>query len=178
MVASSLLPPCQLKVSHSGFTLGDKYLYPLSHVMSWPYVCFLRQSFIYLRLSSNLLEAGDDLELLTLLPPPPKCWDWKPVSLYFFFFSQDRVSLCHPGCPGTHSLDQTGLRLRDSSASASWELGLKVCTTPAHCDSALNTIVWWAGDCRELSQPGKLQDLIRVPASRQDGLELRSHTFN
>ena len=23
----------------------------------------------------------------------------------FFFFSQDRISLCSPGCPGTHSVD-------------------------------------------------------------------------
>jgi hypothetical protein len=25
---------------------------------------------------------------------------------------QDRVSLCSPGCPGTHSVDQAGLELR------------------------------------------------------------------
>jgi hypothetical protein len=33
----------------------------------------------------------------------------------FFLFSfdfQDRVSLCGPGCPGTHSVDQAGLELR------------------------------------------------------------------
>jgi hypothetical protein len=26
-----------------------------------------------------------------------------------FLFFQDRVSLCSPGCPGTHSVDQAGL---------------------------------------------------------------------
>jgi hypothetical protein len=42
---------------------------------------------------------------------------------------QDRVSLCSPGCPGTHSVDQAGLELRNPPASASRVLGLKVCTT-------------------------------------------------
>ncbi|GAB1294189.1 Dihydrolipoyllysine-residue acetyltransferase component of pyruvate dehydrogenase complex, mitochondrial [Apodemus speciosus] len=32
---------------------------------------------------------------------------------------KDRVSLCSPGCPGTHSLDQAGLELRNPPASAS-----------------------------------------------------------
>ena len=42
---------------------------------------------------------------------------------------QDRVSLYSPGCPGTHSVDQAGLKLRNSPASASQVLGLKVCAT-------------------------------------------------
>jgi hypothetical protein len=42
---------------------------------------------------------------------------------------RDRVSLCSPGCPGTHSVDQAGLKLRNPPASASQVLGLKVCTT-------------------------------------------------
>jgi hypothetical protein len=29
------------------------------------------------------------------------------------WFFQDRVSLCSPGCPGTHSVDQAGLKPRD-----------------------------------------------------------------
>jgi hypothetical protein len=53
----------------------------------------------------------------------------------FFFFVvvvfQDRVSLCSLGCPGTHSVDQAGLELRNPPASASQVLGLKACTTPA-----------------------------------------------
>jgi hypothetical protein len=43
--------------------------------------------------------------------------------------SQDRVSLYSPGCPGTHSVDQAGLNLRNSPASASQGLGLKTCNT-------------------------------------------------
>jgi hypothetical protein len=33
-----------------------------------------------------------------------------------FCFFQDRVSLCSPGCPGTHSVDQAGLELRNLPA--------------------------------------------------------------
>jgi hypothetical protein len=47
----------------------------------------------------------------------------------FFFFPRDRVSLCSPGCPGTHFVDQAGLELRNSPASASRVLGLKACAT-------------------------------------------------
>jgi hypothetical protein len=41
----------------------------------------------------------------------------------------DRVSLYSSGCPGTHSVDQAGLELRNLPASASRVLGLKVCAT-------------------------------------------------
>ena len=48
---------------------------------------------------------------------------------FFFFFFKDSVSLCCPGCPGTHSVDQVGLKLRDPPASASQVLGLNACVT-------------------------------------------------
>jgi hypothetical protein len=35
-----------------------------------------------------------------------------------FFFLETRVSLCSSGYPGTHSVDQAGLKLRDLLASA------------------------------------------------------------
>jgi hypothetical protein len=44
-------------------------------------------------------------------------------------FFRDRVSLCSPGCPGTHSVDPAVLELRNLPASASRVLGLKVCAT-------------------------------------------------
>jgi hypothetical protein len=44
---------------------------------------------------------------------------------------RDRVSLCSPGCPGTHSVDQAGPELRNLPASASQMLGLKACATTA-----------------------------------------------
>jgi hypothetical protein len=55
------------------------------------------------------------------------------VELCFMSFGgvQDRVSLCSPGCPGTHSVDQAGLELRNPPASASQVLGLQVCATTA-----------------------------------------------
>ena len=49
--------------------------------------------------------------------------------LFVLFFSR-QVSLCSFGvCAGTHSVDQAGLELTESSASASRVLGLKMCTT-------------------------------------------------
>jgi hypothetical protein len=51
--------------------------------------------------------------------------------LLLFVVFRDRVSLCSPGCPGTLSVDQAGLKLRNLPASASQVLGLKVCTTTA-----------------------------------------------
>ncbi|GAB1286015.1 Serine/threonine-protein kinase greatwall [Apodemus speciosus] len=41
-----------------------------------------------------------------------------------------RVSLCSPGCLGTHSVDQTGLELRNPPTSASQVLGLQVDLKP------------------------------------------------
>jgi hypothetical protein len=52
-----------------------------------------------------------------------------------FIFFRDRVSLYNPGCPGTHSVDQAGLELRNPPVSASQVLGLKVCTTTAQLHS-------------------------------------------
>ena len=43
------------------------------------------------------------------------------------------VPLSSPSCPGTYSVDQIGLKLRNlpASASASHVLGLKACATTA-----------------------------------------------
>jgi hypothetical protein len=51
------------------------------------------------------------------------------LSFYFIFDFQNRVSLCSSGCPGTQSVDQVGLKLRNPPASASQVLGLKACAT-------------------------------------------------
>jgi hypothetical protein len=53
--------------------------------------------------------------------------------LVWFLVFRDRVSLYSPNCPGTHSVDQAGLELRNSpaSASASQVLELKVYATIA-----------------------------------------------
>jgi hypothetical protein len=52
------------------------------------------------------------------------CFCFLFVCLFFVF--RDSISLCSPGCPGTHSVDQAGLELRSPPASASRVLGLKV----------------------------------------------------
>jgi hypothetical protein len=42
---------------------------------------------------------------------------------------RDNVSLCSPGCPGAHSVDQAGLELRNPTASASQVVRLKASAT-------------------------------------------------
>ena len=53
----------------------------------------------------------------------------------FCFLFWHRVSLCSPGCPRTHSVDQTGLVLRNPPASAS-----QVLACPAAFFSFLNDL--------------------------------------
>jgi hypothetical protein len=59
------------------------------------------------------------LFLFLFLPLPPSLSS-SPLLL------QDRVSLCSSGHPGTYSVDQVSLDIRDPFPSASWVLGLKV----------------------------------------------------
>jgi hypothetical protein len=62
--------------------------------------------------------------------------------LVFGFGFRGRVSLCSLGCPGTHSVDQAGLKLRNLPASASQVLGLKAfATTAQHFMDLLNTVI-------------------------------------
>jgi hypothetical protein len=62
-------------------------------------------------------------------------------TLYIFLFCfWGRVSLCSPGYPGTHFVDQAGLELRNPPASASQVLGSKACTTTP---SLLHTLISW-----------------------------------
>jgi hypothetical protein len=58
------------------------------------------------------------------------------VCLFLFLF-RDRISLYSPGCPGTHSVDQAGLKLRNPPVSASQVLGLKACATTPGKSQAL-----------------------------------------
>jgi hypothetical protein len=61
-------------------------------------------------------------------------WDRVVAGLCYLmgsFFFQDRVSLCSPGFPGTHSVEQAGPKLRNPPASAFQVLRLKACTTSA-----------------------------------------------
>jgi hypothetical protein len=70
-------------------------------------------------------------------------WGMSFLSFFLFFFLVfwDRVSLCSPGCPGTHSVDQAGLELRNPPVSASRVLGLKACaTTPGLMSFLLQSV--------------------------------------
>ena len=70
------------------------------------------------------------------LPYSLQSGSFMSVAIYLFIYLfilvfRDRVSLCSPGCPGTHSVDQAGLELRNPPASASQVLGLKARATTA-----------------------------------------------
>jgi hypothetical protein len=59
--------------------------------------------------------------LLTAEPSlQPSDKDFRVLFFVLFCFK-----LCSPGCPGTHSVDQAGLELRNLPASASQVLGIK-----------------------------------------------------
>jgi hypothetical protein len=73
---------------------------------------------------------------------------------FFFLIFRDRVSVCSPGCPGAHSIDQPGLEVRYLPASASQVLGLKTCTTTAW----LKIGVFWFLDIRIYNIMGQTQE--------------------
>jgi hypothetical protein len=66
------------------------------------------------------------------------CFSFFAFSFFFLVF-RDRVSLYVLGCPGTYFVDQAVLELRNSPASASRVLGLKVCYTMHNCIKHLNS---------------------------------------
>jgi hypothetical protein len=64
---------------------------------------------------------------------------------------RDRVFLCSPGCPGTSSVDQAGLELRNPPAFASQVLRLKVCATTSWLFVFVLFFVYF---CFSLGSPG------------------------
>jgi hypothetical protein len=104
-------------------SLFEKFLVPRTSVLiklhSW-----LMLKLVSLPKPSE--PAVDDDSDLVCRPVPVPCRPPPPP---------DRVSLYSLGCPGTHFVDQAGLELRNSPASASRVLGLKACvTTPSDSD--------------------------------------------
>jgi hypothetical protein len=53
-------------------------------------------------------------------------YNFSGLAVIFFFFGLFEIGFL---CPGTHSVDQAGLELRNQPASASQVLGLKACAT-------------------------------------------------
>ena len=100
--------------------------------MVWGYFFFLFSFFFWF--------FGNRFPCITLVILELTLWTKLDLNseICLTFFFRDRVSLCSSGCPGTHSVDQAGLELRNLPASASQELGLKVCaTTPGKCTCCL-----------------------------------------
>jgi hypothetical protein len=76
--------------------------------------------------SESVGEAWDNQ--LVWLPQGPvtiykESFPWNESSSLLYY--PDRVSLCSPDCPGTHSVDQTGLELRNQPTFVSPVLGIK-----------------------------------------------------
>ena len=106
------------------------------------------------------------------------------VCFLFWFFS-DRVSLCSPGCPGTHSVDQAGLELRNLPASASQMLGWKACPTTAWIAHCLKVPSCWHEPLKISSCcPDKLKlpicwpDPLKIPSCRTDYLKYKAASLN
>jgi hypothetical protein len=94
----------------------------------------------------------------------------------FVLFFRDRVSLCSPGCPGIHFVNQAGLELRNPPVFASQVLGLKACTTTArpgmsslHRCLVREDMIWGSflslglQDCLETSVPRSLSPTCLSP---------------
>jgi hypothetical protein len=79
----------------------------------------------------------------------------------------DRVSLCSPGCPGTHFVDQAGLKFRNPSASASRVLGLKACATMPGMNSYLRDMIPWLSIRSSANSP-QVPIFILSPAQKKN----------
>jgi hypothetical protein len=77
------------------------------HSLEWYLICLLTYSILI----SCLLTRWTSVCFLLLL------FLFCFVFFSFVLFFWDRVSLCSPGCPGTHSVDQAGLELTTARLS-------------------------------------------------------------
>jgi hypothetical protein len=73
-------------------------------------------------------------------------WFGLRFSFVFGFVFQDSVSLCSPGCPRTHSVDQAGLELRNPPASASQVLELQACATTAWLNTVFKIVYFYQAE--------------------------------
>jgi hypothetical protein len=92
-----------------------------------------------------------------------------------FVFLCDRVALCSPGCPGTHSVDQAGLKLRNPPASASRVLGSKACAITPGCTQILFRTVWNYKPLTQKLRRFAQEDSKALVATRWDEGNLSQH---
>ena len=96
-------------------------------------LCFLG---LWLRLSGLYSHCLYKLPIPSLLPSIHPSLSLS-LSLSLSFFLQDRICLFSPGCPGTHSVDQAGLKFKRSACLCLSSAGIKgVC---CHHQSRLPT---------------------------------------
>ena len=99
---------CEIKALHEDSSMGRQVMTGADAALLGPWTP-----------SSHITHAAFEEEIFVLL---------RLVCLFVLIF-WNRVSLCSPGYPGTHSVDQVGFELRNLPASASHMLGLKACAT-------------------------------------------------
>jgi hypothetical protein len=87
----------------------------------FPLLFILGVGFVLKQTEDYKIICSDHEYLLELLNSKLKTLSGGSIFILFLFFS--RRFLCSPGCPGTHSVDQAHLELRNPPASASQVLG-------------------------------------------------------
>jgi hypothetical protein len=88
--------------------------------LSWGFLWWWLCSFV---LVPRLVQEPHDSAPLPEKPVIPLLDLYHLHACIEFLFFQDRISLCNPGRPGTHSVDHASLELRNPPTSASWVLG-------------------------------------------------------
>jgi hypothetical protein len=84
-------------------------------------------------------------------------------NFFFFFFFETGFLCILLADPGTHSVDQAGLELRNPPASASRVLGLKACATTPGSRITLNTNKFLATGLERWLNRKELQLLLQTP---------------
>jgi hypothetical protein len=102
-------------------------------------------------IAAKLRTSGIAISALNrwAISPAPKKYILFCFVLFCLFCFRDRVSLYSPGCTGTHSVDQAGLKPRNSPASASQVLGLKACATTAWLRNTFFKQTNWDADGKQ-----------------------------
>jgi hypothetical protein len=80
----------------------------MGHMTFCLFFCFVLFCFVF-SCQSNYATSSSQMHFSM----HPFCFVLFCFVLFCFVLFWDRVSLCNPGCPGTHFVDQAGLKLRN-----------------------------------------------------------------